>query len=72
MAKHELGDVVCVRMPKAPDDLYGVVVGLPGEQYPLYRVRLRTDTFERYVEVGALESELVAEPEELRRRRQDG
>ncbi len=77
MPEHKLGDVVGVRIQadgtvEDPPWDYGVVVSLPTDRYPYHRVRLRTESFTDYVEVAARESELVAEPEELRRRRQHG
>lgn len=56
--KFALGDVVRI----APARLFGVVVRLPNEAYPRYRVRVSTAGWDQYVEVGALESELEGRP----------
>lgn len=61
----ERGDVVgCYLGTEA--SCYGVIVALPTETYPRYRVRILTTDFGHYVELGVLEKDLTPESAEAR------
>lgn len=67
---HARGDVVAVRFGEMR--YFGVVVELPHDGYPRYRIRLATRDWEDFIEIGALEEEVEAKPEYLRRREEEG
>lgn len=55
-----LGDVV--QMDDLAANAFGVIVALPTSGYPRYRVRITTDDWNDFVEVGARAEEMRPDP----------
>lgn len=61
--KFHLGQVVGCYLNPVPGwtnvkPVYGVVVQLPMRDYPRYRVRVSTESFLKFVEIGVLEQHM--------------